>query len=168
MLKILNKFKRENLNSFSITILVLQGFVLYMFVGTIFEMYSVSKTYLVNKELQNQIITSNKELEFLKNQYALNTNSKKEVTVDYYIKSIYAYAALSDIDLKILQKESKYNGTALFEIVFKDLTNEQIVDFAHILDKLGFVEKVETNKISLYVKSITIEEVKHLKNSDSK
>lgn len=168
MLKILNKFKRENLNSFSITILVLQGFVLYMFVGTIFEMYSVSKTYLVNKELQNQIITSNKELEFLKNQYALNTNSKKEVTVDYYIKSIYAYAALSDIDLKILQKESKYNGTALFEIAFKDLTNEQIIEFANTLGKLGFVERIETNKISLYVKSITIEEVKRLKNSDSK
>lgn len=155
-------FKKENLTSANLASYAILLFTVYITVKAVitFVEYGQNAEHLAAERAK----IASTALKIEQEQNRVKTPSQN-INADYYINSIYAYAMLQQYKVEILQKPSKYTGFVSLEVMFANLSAKEIVDFANTLKHLGFIEKVESNKIAIHVAGIAIDKVKEIINT---
>lgn len=154
--------RKENLTYQTLGLLTINLVAIYLILSSLFSFYILSMTQIADKELSIKRDEQRLRIEEIEKKISAVTSSK-DVKTDYQINSIYAYSFIADIkDIQILKKDSKYLEHAMLEVVFSGLNNEQIIEFVSTLSLLGFVERIEPNKIIMHVKSIDVEDVRKI------
>lgn len=156
-------FNKEHLTFYNIvtsSLKVVTALLVLTGAGNIYKSFEFKK----NKVTELSLSLDKAKAE-LSNNKKINETQGQDIAdgAKYYISSIYAYAILNKHSIEILQKVRKYNGYTTLEIVFKrPIDKAQMTAFATDVRNLGFVEKIEKNKIFIQVQNKSVNDIRKI------
>lgn len=117
---------------------------------------------------KNELKTLQTKMADFQKKRSVYATSKEIFDVDYFLKSIDAYAKINGLTLTTSSLKSKYDNAMQIDISFtRALNAKELYAASYAFAKLGFIETADNSKIVMHVEKFTRDDaVKQLENKE--